>query len=104
MATVCQELPCPAVLTASDAAAAGGARFQRGPPRGMISRVSAVVKSLRVLQSSPLSLFVSFGFALRELEHALMGQSKQASGSARAIFSCRFVTPAQRVEVRAARR
>ena|SRR5438093_8303597 len=41
---------------------------------------------------------------LREVEHALMGQSKQASGSARAIFSCRFVTPAQRVEVRAARR
>ena len=95
----------PAVLTASDAVAAGEARFQRGPPRCMISRVSAVVRSLRVLQSSaPLSLFVSFGFALRELEHAVMGQSKQASGSARAIFSCRFVTPAQRVEVRAARR
>ena len=33
-----------------------------------------------------------------------MGQSKQASGSARAIFSCRLVTPARRVDVKAARR
>src|SRR5437764_12663626 len=32
----------PALLTASDAVAAGGARFQRGPTRCMISRVSAV--------------------------------------------------------------
>ena len=74
----------PAVLTASDAVAAGGARFQRGPTRCMISRVSAVVRSLRV--SNPPAtrgLFVSFDFALRELEHALMGQSKQASGIAR---------------------
>jgi len=35
------------------------------------------------LRNAVLSLFVAFGFALRELEHALMGQSKQASGSAR---------------------